>query len=78
MYQQLSAIPPNVWEEEMPDLELCIRETLRVVLTGSLLRRHVGAEDLVIEGKKIKPGTFLAMPASAGHHNETIYKDPYA
>ncbi len=77
LYQQLSQIPPSVWEEEMPDLELCLKETLRVILTGALLRRHVGENDLIVEGKRIKPGMFVTMPVIGAHHNEDLYDDPY-
>jgi len=76
---QLAQVPPNVWDEEMPVLDVCLRETIRVIMTGSMLRRAVplpGDETLTIEGHKIKPGTFLAFPMSSVHQNPDLYPDP--
>lgn len=64
--QQLSQIPPQVWEDEMPVLDQCLRETIRRSITGTTLRRVMqdGDEDpsLVIEGKKLKKGSISCLP----------------
>lgn len=79
--QQLSQIPSQVWEDEMPVLDQCLRETIRRSMTGATLRRVMqdGDEDpnLVIEGKKLKKGQFLAYHITGTHHNPEIYTDPY-
>ncbi len=78
--QQLSQIPPQVWEDEMPVLDQCLRETIRRSITGTTLRRVMqdGDEDpsLVIEGKKLKKGQFLAYHIGGTHHDPEIYSNP--
>lgn len=59
----------------MPSLDLVIRETIRIALGGTFLRRSV-AKDMEIQGVKIKKGDFLAYTATDVHMNEDIYTDP--
>lgn len=77
---QLSQIPPNIWEEHMPVLDTCLRETIRLVLSGTALRRviHDGENDpsMTLNGKKLKKGLFLAYPWGSTHHNPDIYPEP--
>lgn len=75
--QALTQIPPEAWEDETPILDKCIRETIRISMTGSALRRVMpGGEDLIIGKQKIKPGTFLAHPMTAVHLDPEIYPEP--
>jgi len=74
---QLAQIPPNVWEDEMPVLEACLRETIRIVLSGTALRRVMHDDDsMKVGGKKLKKGLFLAFPWASTHHNPDIYPEP--
>ncbi|KAH8114660.1 cytochrome P450 [Phellopilus nigrolimitatus] len=80
MSSQLAQLPPQVWEEEMAVIDLCLRETIRFVMSGSLLRRVLPAqdgEDMSFEGHKASPGTFLAYSVNSVHHDPEIYPDPY-
>lgn len=72
---RLSHIPPNVWENEMPAIDLCLRETIRIVQTSVLIRRNTG-DDLLIGGHKVKRGDFIIYPTSDAHHNPEIYPEP--
>ncbi|KAH8102335.1 cytochrome P450 [Phellopilus nigrolimitatus] len=79
MSSQLAQLPPQVWEEEMAVIDLCLRETIRFVMSGSLLRRVLPAqdgEDMSFEGHKASPGTFLAYSVNSIHHDPEIYPDP--
>lgn len=74
--EQLAQVPPEVWDEEMPVLDVCLRETIRIVQTGAFLRRNVGA-DMRFGGHKVAPGTFVAMGVSSPHHDPAIYPEPF-
>lgn len=77
---QLAQLPPQVWEEEMNALDLCLRETIRITITGSFLRRVVPTGeggDVMFQGKKVSPGTFLALPMTSSHLNPDIYSEPH-
>ncbi|KAG6860941.1 hypothetical protein C0995_005771 [Termitomyces sp. Mi166 len=75
LHQRLASIPMQAWEDEMPVLDSVIRETLRVVATGTLLRRNLG-KDVEIEGSTIRRGDFLAFSSADVHHNPEIYPEP--
>ena len=80
---QLALVPAKVWEEDMSALDLCLRETIRLTLTGTMLRRVLppgrgndDAEDVVFEGRKVSPGSFVAYPVTDAHLDPQIYTDP--
>ena len=73
---RLSNIPPHVWEDEMPAIDLCLRETIRIVQTSVFLRRNLG-KDVVIGGHRVKHGDFVVYPTADIHHNPDIYPDPF-
>jgi sterol 14-demethylase len=72
---QLAAIPPEVWDDNMLVLDLCLRETIRIVMTGAALRR-VMTNDVVVDGVKIERGSFLAFLMSSTHADPEIYDEP--
>ncbi|KAG8687929.1 hypothetical protein FRC11_006364 [Ceratobasidium sp. 423] len=73
--ERFSRILPQVWENETPILEDCIRETIRLVVSGAALRRLISG-DTVIDGKKIPNGTFLAFLLGETHIDPSIYPNP--
>ncbi|KAG6827320.1 hypothetical protein H0H92_012228 [Tricholoma furcatifolium] len=75
LHKRLASIPMSAWEGEMPVLDSVIRETLRMVATGTLLRRNLG-KDVEIDGSKISRGEFLAFSVADVHHNPDIYPQP--
>lgn len=72
----LSAIPPEVWDESMPVLDLCLRETIRTVLSVISLRRVLNDDGVKINGVKVDKGGFVAYSFAETHFNENIYNDP--
>jgi cytochrome P450 len=75
LHKRLASIPINAWESEMPVVELCLKETLRLTATGAALRRNTKA-DLPMAGKIVKRGWFLAYSAADVHLNPSIYTNP--
>ncbi|GAB1524246.1 hypothetical protein RhiTH_007399 [Rhizoctonia solani] len=73
--ERFSKIPPQAWEDEMPVLETCIRETIRLIVSGAALRR-VTSGDTEIDGKKIPNGTFLVYSVGETHTDPNIYPNP--
>ena len=59
----------------MPVLELIIRETLRISLTGLSMRRNL-VEDLTFSGGVVKHGEFLVYSVADVHMNPEIYSQP--
>ena len=75
LHKRLAAIHFSAWEDEMPVLELIIRETLRLSINGTALRRNV-QEDLTFTGGVVKPGDFVAYSVADAHLNPEIYSRP--
>ena len=75
LHKRLSAIPVSAWEEGMPVLDLIIRETLRLTMNATFLRRNV-LEDITIGNKRLPRGHFLAYQVADAHLNPDIYDNP--
>ncbi|KAG8692691.1 hypothetical protein FRC09_011033 [Ceratobasidium sp. 395] len=73
--ERFSDIPSEAWESEMPVLEDCLRETIRLIGTGALLRRVIKG-DVGLAGKTIPNGSFLVYLVGETHANPEIYPDP--
>ena len=75
LHQRLASIHVSAWEEEMPVLDLIIRETLRLSFNGLSLRRNL-SEDLTFSGCLVRPGDFVAYSLADVHLNPEIYSRP--
>ena len=79
LHKRLSAIPITAWEDEMPTIELVLRETIRLVFNGILFRRNLpGGGSLTFPDGVggIPSGRFLVYSISDVHMNPSIYTDP--
>ena len=74
--EKLAAIPISAWEDELPILEACTRESQRIVLTGVTLRRNI-REKIKIGEQVVRPGDFLAYSLGDVHLNPEYYPEPY-
>jgi len=75
LYKRLASIPLNAWEDELPSVDLVIRETLRFTVSGALLRRNV-QKDIVVDGVTIKRDDFMVLPTYGPHMDPNIYSNP--
>lgn len=77
LHARLASIPMNAWEDEMPILELVIRETQRLTFNGAAMRRNV-AHALAVpgEGKVIERGAFMTYSLADVHMDPSIYPSP--
>lgn len=75
-YEELGAISISAWEDELPTVDACIRETLRISMNVVALRRNVH-EDTKIGGKVVRQGDFLAYSMDDVHLNPEYYPEPY-
>jgi len=73
---RMLAVSPSAWEDELPVIDLVIRETIRLVVTGAAMRRNVD-KAVVVDGKVIEKGAFLLYPLAELHFDPDIYTDPY-
>ena len=74
--EKLGVIPVSAWEDELPILEACTRESQRISITGATLRRNIRGE-MKIGEQVVKRGDFLAYSLGDVHLNPEYYPDPY-
>lgn len=72
----LSAIPLTAWESETPQLDLCIRETLRRAQPHTAVRKNMGS-DLSFGDYTVPSGGFVVYPFSDTLLNPAFYPDPF-
>ncbi|KAF8186070.1 cytochrome P450 [Mycena galopus ATCC 62051] len=77
IHERLASIPLNVWETELPIMDVVMRETLRMTMGILALRRNLGA-DVSVGDKTVHTGEFLAYPMEDVHYDPEIYSDPLA
>ena len=75
LHEKLGAIPMSAWEDELPILEACIRESHRISFNGLNLRRNL-REDIKIGEQVIKRGDFIAYSMADAHLNPEYYPEP--
>jgi sterol 14-demethylase len=73
--EKLIAVHVSAWEDELPTLDACIRESHRIVFSGIIIRRNAG-DDLNLAGGVVKRGDFLAYPLGDVHLNPEYYPEP--
>ncbi|KDR79795.1 hypothetical protein GALMADRAFT_136397 [Galerina marginata CBS 339.88] len=76
LHKRLATIPLNAWEDELPTLDLVIRETLRLTLTGSAIRRNLHQNVKVEDDIVVKTGEFMTYQLADVHLNPSIYPEP--
>lgn len=64
-----------MWDDELPVLELVIRETLRLSISGTALRRNL-IDELTIANGHVNKGDFVAYSLADVHMNPDIYDQP--
>ena len=76
LQERLGAIPISAWEDELPILEACTRESQRMAFNNVALRRNV-REEIKIGEQVVKRGDFLAYALAQVHLNPKYYPEPY-
>lgn len=73
--EKLGGVPVSAWEDELPIVEACFRETQRIFFTNVALRRNV-REDINIGKQVVKVGDFLVYSPANVHLDPEFYPNP--
>ncbi|KAN0062211.1 hypothetical protein ACQY0O_005392 [Thecaphora frezii] len=81
--RSLHAIPLETWDDRLPLLDRCIKETSRLLISDLIVRRYrpeageaAAAAPLRFGGKTLVDGEFAAFWLSSLHFNPEIYPEP--
>ncbi|KAF8908501.1 cytochrome P450 [Gymnopilus junonius] len=75
LHKRLAVIPLGAWEDQLPSVELVLKETLRLTSAGSIIRRNV-QHDITVDRVVVKRGDFLTYQVADAHLNPEIYSNP--
>ncbi|KAK0545497.1 hypothetical protein OC845_005065 [Tilletia horrida] len=78
--EQLQALTLDEWENGFPLVEACLRETMRMIMDGTLFRLNAGSKKgaaPTVQGEEVRKGEFLGYWIGSTHFNSDIYKDPH-
>ncbi|KAI5199546.1 cytochrome P450 6A1 [Aureobasidium subglaciale] len=77
MADRLMSAPLEAWENELPTIDLCLRESIRLNSLGSMFRKNDSTEPVKMSnGAEIPPGGFAAYHMANVHLNPEVYADP--
>ena len=77
LHEKLGAIPISAWEDELPILDACIRESQRILTSGMISIRKNRDEGMKIGEQVIRRGDFLMYLADEVHMNPEYYPEPH-
>ncbi|RAL03242.1 cytochrome P450 [Aspergillus ibericus CBS 121593] len=72
----LSRIPLSAWESQTPNLDLCIRETLRRAQPHTAVRKNTGP-DIKLGSYTIPSGSFVLYPFADTFFDASVYSEPF-
>lgn len=75
LHKRLAAVPISAWENELPSIDLIIRENVRITTPAAALRRNL-VKEFMVDDVVIKPGDFLLYSMGGLHMDPNIYPDP--
>lgn len=78
LIDQLADIPLEAWESSFPNLEICLRETVRIFVAFPMMRKNIGSEPIVVPetGEVIPVGSFASYNTTELHFSEELYPKP--
>lgn len=67
------------WEQEFPMIDLCLRESIRILVSGTGFRKNISGKEIPIgkTGEIIPADSFAIFLIDEVHMNPDIYRDPY-
>jgi cytochrome P450 len=76
---QLDDVPLEAWESEFPVVDLCLRDSIRLSLLGTAMRRNISGRALPTGNgdEIIPPGAFVTYATADIHLDPEVYSDPH-
>lgn len=71
------SVPIEAWESEFPMSDLCLKDCIRMQLSGTAFRKNTSGQDIPLKsGEVIPKGAYVAFPVGDMHYSSEIYTDP--
>jgi cytochrome P450 len=66
----------SVWETEFPLIELCLKDSIRLQIVGTSMRRNVSGHTIKLGDTLVPDGAFVTYPFADAHHDKEVYPKP--
>ncbi|KAH7378359.1 cytochrome P450 [Pyrenochaeta sp. MPI-SDFR-AT-0127] len=75
---QLDDVPLEAWEGEFPVVDMCLRDSIRLNLLGTAMRRNISGKAIPTgnDNEVIPPGAFVTYATGDIHLDPEVYVDP--
>jgi cytochrome P450 len=76
--EQLMQVPIEAWEGEFPIIDLCLKDSIRLQMSGTAFRKNISDTPIPInkEGTEvIPPGAYVTLAVGDIHYNPEIYSE---
>ena len=73
------SLPIEAWEGEFPNIDMCLKDSIRLNLNGTAFRKNTSGKDILLNknGTEVIPaGAFATFPVGDIHYNPEIYQNP--
>jgi cytochrome P450 len=76
---QLDDVPLEAWEADFPVIDMCLRDSIRINLLGTAMRRNISGKSIPTGNgdEVIPPGAFVTYATGDIHLDPEVYADPY-
>lgn len=75
---RLESVPLEAWESELPLVDLCLRDTIRLQTRGCFFRKNVSDKAVRLpDNSEVPPESFVAYHMGDVHLDPELYSDPY-
>jgi cytochrome P450 len=76
---QLDDVPLEAWEAEFPVVDMCLRDSIRLNLLGTAMRRNISGKSIPTGhgNEVIPPDAFVTYATGDIHLDPEVYRDPH-
>jgi len=76
--ERLMRVPVEAWEGEFPIIDICLKDSIRLQMSGAAFRKNVSGQDIPLNkhGEVIPKGAYATFAAGDIHYNPEIYSNP--
>lgn len=77
--ERLMSVPCDAWESEFPIVDACLKDSIRLAMSGNAFRKNVSGADIPLNkaGTEVIPkDAYATFAAGSVHYSPEIYENP--
>lgn len=75
--ERLMNVPCDAWEGEFPIVDACLKDSIRLQMSGAAFRKNISGVDIPLNGTEVIPrDAFVTYAAGNVHYSPEIYENP--